>query len=148
MGELPHGCKLTDLPVIPSDGGSVLHFIKRGDSGFVEFGEAYFSKIEQGVTRAWKMHYRMTLNLAVPVGRVLFCLKDLRDDSPTRGLSTKVFLEDETYRRLTVSPRIWFGFMGIGKGMNLICNQADLPHDPKEVVREPFDFIKMDWSIS
>jgi dTDP-4-dehydrorhamnose 3,5-epimerase len=48
---------------------------------------------------------------------------------------------------LTVPPGIWFGFKGISDDLNLICNVANMSHDPNEVMRKDIDEIKMDWSI-
>ena len=60
------------LKQIPTDGGNVMHALKKSDTGFNDFGEVYFSWIEHGVIKAWKYHQRMTLNLIVPVGGVNF----------------------------------------------------------------------------
>ena len=68
---------LTDILVTPlrritTDGGDVMHALKKSDIGYNGFGEVYFSWVEQGAIKAWKCHQRMTLNLVVPVGEVHF----------------------------------------------------------------------------
>ena len=68
--------QVTPLKRIPVDGGDVLHAIKNGDLGYAGFGEAYFSIVELGTIKAWKRHLRMTLNLVVPVGQVIFVFVD------------------------------------------------------------------------
>ena len=43
-----------------------MHGIKKNDTGYVGFGEVYFSYINPKAVKAWKKHNRMTLNLVVP----------------------------------------------------------------------------------
>ena len=140
------GVELTDLSMVMGESGAVHHFMRASDPLFVGFGEVYFSTIDQEAVRAWKMHRRMTLNLVVPIGRVLFNFLDPREDSPSCGESSTFVLSRQPWQRLTVSPGIWFGFKGLEPGTNLICNQADLIHDPGEVMRKPLSAIEADWS--
>ena len=137
----------TDLNIIESESGSVLHALKKTDLGYQEFGEVYFSTVLKDAIKAWKLHQRMVLNLIVPVGRVLFWFIDFRETSSTYNTTCKIILSQKPYFRLTVPPGIWFGFKGISDDLNLICNVADMSHDPNEVMRKDIDEIKMDWSI-
>ena len=141
-----HGVELTDLSMVAGESGAVHHFMRASDPLFVGFGEVYFSTIDREAIRAWKMHRRMTLNLVVPIGRVLFNFLDLREDSPSCGESSTFVLSRQPWQRLTVSPGIWFGFKGLDHGTNLICNQADLIHDHNEVMRKSLNAIEADWS--
>ena len=90
----------------------------------------------------------MTLNLIVPVGSVLFCFVDVRENSSTFNDVYKIILSKHAYFRLTVPPGIWFGFKGISDGLNLICNVADMDHDPNEVLRKNINEIKIDWIVN
>ncbi len=127
------GCKLTPLRILPSEKGAVMHAMHSTDEGFSAFGEAYFSTVKKGVTKGWKRHRRMTLNLVVPVGRIRFLLHDDRTESHTCGQTDEVELSPENYQRLTVPPGVWLAFEGMADGTNLLLNIADLPHDPTEV---------------
>ena len=49
------------------------------------------------------------------------------------------------YSRLTIPPRIWFGFKGLGKPESIIINLANIQHDPKEVLRCEKNRIKFNW---
>ena len=137
----------TDLNIISTDSGSVYHGLKITDKGFKKFGEVYFSSVKKDVIRAWKLHKEMTLNLFVPVGAVQFCFLDVREQSNTFNKGFKLILSQNPYFRLTVPSGIWFGFQGVSEGLNLICNIADLPHDPNEILRKEINEIEMDWSI-
>ena len=138
----------TNLKIMNSDEGYVFHFIKKNDPGYKAFGEVYFSTVNKGSIKAWKLHKRMTLNLVVPVGRVLFQIFDGRKDSKDFNKLQTIVLSQQPYFRLTVPPMFWFGFKGLADGVNLISNQADLEHDPDEVVRRPLDAFEVDWEIS
>ena len=140
------GMKKNNLNIIDSDSGSVMHGLKKSDEGFNKFGEVYFSSIKENSIRGWKLHNKMTLNLMVPIGRVLFCFFDDRDNSFTKNEFYKILLSRDPYIRLTVPPRIWFGFKGIGKSDNIICNVSDIIHDPNEIIRKDLNKINIDWS--
>jgi len=137
----------TELSIIEAESGSVYHGLKNTDKGFNEFGEIYFSSVIKDSIKAWKLHKQMTLNLIVPVGSVLFCFVDVRENSYTFNDVFKIILSQQPYSRLTVPPGIWFGFKGVSDGLNMICNVADIPHDPNEVMRKNIYEINMDWSI-
>lgn len=129
---------LTELKKIKVEGGDVLHGLKKSESSYVNFGEAYFSIINEGCIKAWKKHNKMTLNLVVPIGTIKFVF--LID--PVNGVFQTEEIGENRYMRLTIPPGIWFGFKGIGSGSNLLMNIADIEHDPEEVDRrENLDFI-------
>ena len=137
----------TDLDIIEQDSGSVYHVLKNTDKGFKQFGEIYFSSVKKDIIKAWKLHKEMTLNLTVPVGKIQFCFFDVREQSDTFNEKFKIVLSQNPYIRLTVPPGIWFGFQGVSEGLNLICNVADLPHNPNEMLRKVINDIEMDWSL-
>ena len=90
--------------------------------------------------KAWKQHLRMTMNLVVPIGTVRFVFCDLLNSS---------FREEEigapNYARITVPPKIWFGFQGMSAKSSLVLNVANLPHDPAEVERKMKEEIYFNW---
>jgi dTDP-4-dehydrorhamnose 3,5-epimerase len=145
MDRLIDGVTLTPLRIVQHPDGDILHGLRTDSPGYAGFGEAYFSTVSQGRVKGWKRHRRMTLNLIVPVGEVRFVVHDDRPDSPTRGRTAPVVLSPGDYRRLTVAPMLWVAFQGVGDGLNLVLNVANLPHDPAEADREPLDHIAFDW---
>jgi dTDP-4-dehydrorhamnose 3,5-epimerase len=54
-------------------------------------------------------------------------------------------LSKEYYNRLTVPPRVWVGFQGIGKDTNLLLNIANIPHDDNEVDQVPLKSFDYSW---
>ena len=84
-----NGITISPLKEIEVEGGNVLHALKKSDSSFKDFGEAYFSFVNFGHVKAWKKHSKMTLNLIVPIGEVKFVFIDEPPEvSPGLALST------------------------------------------------------------
>ncbi len=135
----------TPLRIIAHPKGNILHGMKKSDTGFTAFGEAYFSTVIKDEIKAWKKHRSMTLNLIVPEGTVKFVVFDQREDSPTFALFNEFVISKDNYFRLTIPPNVWFGFAGIGSGLNLILNVASIPHDPEEVERKEIKDLKYNW---
>ena len=132
---------VTQLRRVSVSGGDVLHILKESDLEFMGFGEAYFSLVEFNAVKAWKRHIRMTLNLAMPVGRAKFVFID------DGGAIREEVIGENRYARLTVPPGIWFGFQGIYSPTSLLLNIADIPHDPKEVERRELSEFAYNWEM-
>ena len=135
---------ITHLDVIDTPGGKVMHAIKETSAGYMGFGEAYFSWVDEGAIKAWKRHKNMTLNLVVPVGEIKFVLFDDRDASNIRF--QEVILSRDNYCRLTVPPMVWMGFKGLLSKASMLLNIGNIEHDPDEVDRLEIDKINYDWS--
>ena len=132
--------QMTPLKRIPTPGGDVLHALKSTEDAFQGFGEAYFSFVEPGAIKAWKQHLLMTMNLVVPVGSVRFVFHD----SSTLSFREEI-IGESNYQRLTVPPKIWFGFQGVATTPSLLLNLACIPHDPAEVKRKALSEVGFNW---
>lgn len=131
--------KLSQLKQISVVNGDVLHILKSSDRDFNGFGEAYFSFIQEGRIKAWKMHKEMTLNIVVPIGEIRFVLTDLQNGF------REFTIGSNNYARLTIPPGIWFGFQGLGIGNNLLLNLANIVHNPEESLRKEISEINFNW---
>ncbi len=141
MGTLG-GIITTHLSTIPTDGGDVLHGIKKNEETYFGFGEAYFSNIKKGKIKGWKLHKDMTMNLIVPSGTVKFVFFD-----ETFTSHKELTIGRLNYCRVTVPPKIWFAFQGLDNQYpNLVFNFANLQHDPNEVIRKEINEIFYNWS--
>jgi dTDP-4-dehydrorhamnose 3,5-epimerase len=142
MGNLIiNSIKLTSLKKFPKNEGDVYHAMKITDIGFSGFGEAYFSFLEVGCIKAWKLHLSMTLNLVVPIGVVRFvCAETI--NGPFREFHID---SNHNYARLTIPPGIWLGMQNINFEKSIILNLANLIHDEEEVKKIGFDEIEFDW---
>ena len=133
------GVAIHPLRQIPDERGKVMHMLRRDDPCFAEFGEIYFSVVYPGKIKAWHLHIRMTLNYAVPSGRIKLVLYDDRESSPTRGQVQEILTGEDAYQLVTVPPGVWNGFTGLGAATAIVANCATIPHDPDEIVRiDPF----------
>ncbi len=133
--------ELNNLKIIETFGGDVRHFLKSDDNSYNGFGEIYFSFINKGSIKGWKLHTKMTMNLVVPIGEVGFVFFE---DSTS---SFKVYkIGENNYNRLTVPPNIWFGFKGIGLSRNLVVNLSDIIHDPNESKKLNLEKLNFNWN--
>lgn len=145
------GVAIRPLRQIPDERGKIMHMLRRTDSWFEEFGEIYFSMIFPDVVKAWHLHREMTLNYAVVVGAIKLVLYDERNDSATKGQIQELFVSPgEFYCLVTIPPRVWNGFKGLGTEASIVANCATMPHDPDEIVRrDPSDpSIPYDWALN
>ncbi len=136
---------VTNLDVIDTPGGNVMHAMKKTSDGYMGFGEAYFSQVDKGAIKAWKRHKEMTLNLVVPVGEIRFVLFDDREMSNMQF--QEFIISKNNYCRLTLPPMVWMGFQGLSSDGSMLLNIANIEHDPGEVDRLQINDINFDWSI-
>ena len=102
------GLKIVPLKEISDQRGSVLHMLRADSENFKEFGEIYFSEINPGQQKTWKNHLKMTQNLTVPVGRVLFKFYDDRSTSDSCGAKEKIVIgRPDNYCLIIVPPLVF-----------------------------------------
>ena len=134
---------VTKLAIIDTVGGNVMHAIKVSSVGYKSFGEAYFSQVDKGATKAWKRHKEMTLNLIVPVGKIKFVLFDDRNASSAQF--QEIIISKDNYCRLTVPPMLWMGFQGLSDSGSILLNIADVEHSSDEVDKKNIEQIEFNW---
>ena len=123
-----NGVRLTPLATIAGSQGAVMHVMTSAGPGFHGFGEAYFTTVDEGAVKGWKLHEQLVCNLVVPVGAVRFVLYDDREGSASRGQFEEAVLSPDDYRRLTIPNGVWFAFQGRAHGLNLVLNLANIAH--------------------
>ncbi len=132
------GLGIHALGQISDERGTVLHMIRNDSQDFHGFGECYFSEIRPGAVKAWKFHLNQTQNLAVPAGKVRLVVFDDREGSDTRGQLQALELgRPDNYFRVTIPPRLWYGFACVSPELALLANFANIPHDPAESITLP-----------
>ena len=120
--------------------GDIMRILKNKEVKNWNFAEAYFSKIKYNKIKAWKYHLKMSLNLVVPMGRVKFVFYF----NKTKNFKV-IELGEKKYSRISIPPRIWFGFKGLSKKYSLILSLTNLEHNPNEVLRCKKNEIKFNW---
>lgn len=143
------GVKITPLRQILDERGKIMHMLRSDSDVFQDFGEIYFSCVYPGAIKGWHIHKEMTLNYAVPHGKIKLVLFDDRPESETKGELQEIFIGPDNYCLVTIPPLVWNGFKGIGTEMAIVANCSSIPHDPQEIDRmDPFDKrIPYDWGI-
>lgn len=134
--------QITPLNIIDHPKGKILHGMKNDETSFSQFGEAYFSMVNEGQVKGWKKHTVMSLNLIVPLGGIRFYLRDDRKESSTFQKQMKITLSPENYLRLTVPPGYWMAFEGMEK-TNMLLNIASIKHDPNEAEVRDLNFFEL-----
>lgn len=141
------GVLTTALRQIPDERGAVMHMLRVDKAPFSQFGEVYFSCINDRAVKAWRRHQRMTVNLTVVAGAVRIVVFDARPGSRTTGQFEEAVVSPQTnYVLITIPPAIWYGFRGEAPGTSVIANCATLPHDPTEVERLADDDAQIPYS--
>lgn len=136
------GLKVIPLKEISDQNGSVLHMLRADSEHFNKFGEVYFSEINPGKKKTWKNHLKMTQNLTVPMGKVLFKFYDDRSISSSYGAKEKIIIgRPDNYCLIIVPPLIWYCFENVTDKQSLIANCPSMPHDPNELKKDKPEII-------
>ena len=86
------GVIFTPLKIISMTDGDILHGMKISEEGYQGFGEAYFSSVHHNSIKGWKRHFKMVLNMVVPIGKIRFVLFDDRKKSTTFGYFQEIIM--------------------------------------------------------
>ena len=138
------GLIISELKQIHNSKGDILHALKKSDTSYNNFGEAYFSFVKYNQIKGWKKHNKMTMNLIVPIGEIKFVLYDDRDKKSDPKIK-EIIIGQSNYKRLTIPPNIYVSFKGISKNINLVLNVADIEHDPNESINLDLSDIAYEW---
>ena len=143
------GVEIIPKKQIIDERGKIMHMLRSDDENFTNFGEIYFSYTHPNTVKAWHLHKRMTVNYVCVVGKIKLVLFDDREKSKTRGELQEIFLTTENYNLVSVPPGIWNGFKSIENKTSIIANCSDMPHDPDEMLRKPYDdpYFNYNWEI-
>lgn len=146
--ELIKGLSITKLTQIIDERGAVMHFLKANSANLKDFGEVYFSKVNGGIVKGWKLHTKAYQNICVPVGQVKFILFDNRLDSETYGRINEFLLDDSSnYYLLSFPPNLWYSFKSLNSNFSILANLSTEIHDPTESLQMPLDndIIEFRW---
>ena len=130
--------KVSRPKVIKLSQGDVLRVLRKNEVKRWNFAEAYFSKIKFGKVKAWKYHLKMIINIVVPKGKVKFVFYSNKKFK-------SILIGEKNYCRLTIPPKIWFGFKGMSKLESIILSLTNIKHTTKEVLRIKKNKIKFNW---
>ena len=109
--------------------GDVYKIINKKSKNFSGFGELYLSSLNKGISKGWNFHKKMTLNLFVVKGRVMFFLK--RDKKVFR-----INLNEDQNEVLTIKPKVWVKMVNLSLKESKIINFANLVHNKNEIIKK------------
>jgi dTDP-4-dehydrorhamnose 3,5-epimerase len=142
------GVEIKHLTTHPDERGFFREIIRVTDSFFHEgFGQLSHSLMYQGVVKAWHIHPHQIDWWYVPIGALKAALHDLRDGSPTRGVTDELFLGD-VYGApvLKIPAGVAHGCVALAGPTHLFYVTSQV-YDPREEGRIPHDDegIGYDW---
>ncbi len=109
--------------------GDVYKIINKKSKNFSGFGELYLSSLNKGISKGWNFHKKMTLNLFVVKGKVMFFLK--RDKKVFR-----INLNENQNEILTIKPKVWVKMVNLSLKESKIINFANLVHNKNEIIKK------------
>lgn len=128
-----NGLFVTDLHQIVDSRGAVFKFLSSNSVNFKGFGEVYYSKINFGIVKGWKLHNEIFQNFCVPFGKVRIVVFDNRKNSPSFGVIEEFTLDDnDNYKMLSMPPGLWYSFKCESDSFALLSNVIDKPHSQNE----------------
>lgn len=142
------GVVVKDLVTHADGRGFFREIIRASDDFFAEgFGQWSVSEMYTGVIKAWHIHRKQTDWWYVDRGVLRLALHDLRDGSPTKGMTQEFLLGDGHPPRVVKIPP------GVAHGCKCLQGPARLHYitsriyDPDDEGRIPHDDAKIgyDW---
>ncbi|HHW03160.1 MAG TPA: spore coat protein [Thermoanaerobacterales bacterium] len=116
MGELIKGVQIKNLIKHVDDRGFFMEILRDDDNLLKRFGQASMSFTYPGVIKAFHYHKLQDDLWFFPKGNAQVVLHDLREDSPTRGM-TNVFYMGEN------NPILLFIPVGVAHGYRVLGNE-------------------------
>ena len=128
------GIKIIKKKIIKNKKGDILKYISRNDIFFKKFGEVYFKEIKKNKTKGWNCHKKNKCLLLVPYGKVKFHFVDGRKKSKSFNHESKIILNKNKLRILSIPPGIWFSFKSLAK-LSIVANCLENPHSDKGTLK-------------
>jgi dTDP-4-dehydrorhamnose 3,5-epimerase len=151
------GVEIVDLALFGDEGGDFCEVTRFGPDGTLSLLPGYrpaqisYSFMEPGTVKAWHLHRRQDdLWFVPPHDRLLIGLLDVREDSPTHGVSMRLVLGAGKARLLYVPRGVAHGLAnltGRTAGVMYFVNTAFDRECPDEH-RLPHDLLGADfWTV-
>lgn len=142
------GVACKPLKVLSDDRGSFMEVVREDDPFFTRFGQSNFSVTYPGVVKAWHWHRRQDDLWFVVSGMAQVGLHDLRDESPTRGLTQVLYLGDFNRGLLYIPHGVAHGYRVLGPEPMGLIYYTTHTYDPEDELRLAWDdpSIGFDWT--
>lgn len=90
---------------------------------------AYMTTVQPGRIKGWVYHRCQHDRLFVATGRLKLVLHDLRDDSPTRGMTDELCLTDRNRGLVVIPAMVAHAVQNVGDDEALFVNLPTRPYD-------------------
>lgn len=151
MADEIDGVWVKDLTVIPDERGRLQEILRADDDGFRKFGQVYVSTTYPGVVKAWHLHKVQDDNFCCVRGMVKLVLYDSREDSPSRGTVTELFIGEHNPKLVRVPAGVYHGWKCVSQEEAIVVNVPTEPYNREspDEFRAPWDTpdIPYSWDI-
>lgn len=158
------GVEIHRLRLFPDEGGSFCEVIRVEDNQSITFfnekgdqktlegfcvKQMNASLFRPGPIKAWHLHKKQTDVWMIPPGggEILAGLYDLRDDSPTKGVSMRIYLGEYHLAILRIPPGIAHGYRTLGDRSATLLYLIDEHFSPDDELRLKWDALPFDWNL-
>lgn len=150
MAEIIKGVQVKKLIKHVDDRGFFMELLRDDDNLLKKFGQASMSLSYPGVIKAFHYHKLQDDLWFFPKGNAQVVLHDLREDSPTKGLTNVFYMGEHNSILLVIPKGVAHGYRVLGNEPAIITYFTTMsynPQDPDEY-RIPWDdpSIGFDWT--
>lgn len=89
----------------------------------------YSFTIRPGMIKGWGIHKKHEDRYFILFGDIEIVLYDVREDSPTKGLVSKIFLSERRRQLMNIPAGVWHAERNIGIKDSLVINFPTIPYD-------------------
>jgi dTDP-4-dehydrorhamnose 3,5-epimerase len=145
------GVKTKKLKVIPDERGRLMECLRADDDLFVKFGQFYMTTTYPGVVKGWHVHHVQLDNIVCVKGMIKLALYDDRQESPTRGEITELFLGEHNPLLVQVPAGVHHGWKCVSAQEAFIVNAPtevyDYEHPDQDELPYDTPLIPYDWGV-
>lgn len=128
--ELPFGVTFHDLITQVDERGEVCeHYDPRWGWHEAPLVFVYSFTIRPGMIKGWGLHKKHDDRYCILFGDLEVILYDVRPDSPTNGLVSKIVLSERRRRLMNIPANVWHADRNIGSKDALVVNFPTIQYD-------------------
>lgn len=145
-----NGVVLKSVVKYESADGFFAELVKAGEEIFHEIKQTSYSETRPGVIKAFHNHKGYWELWCVVKGKAKIVLADVREGSPTRGMTQTIVTGEDDMKVIAIPPGVAHGYQVLGDTPMGIVYHAGEAYDPsrRQIEEIPYDspLIGYDWS--
>lgn len=150
LRRLPEGVRVRECVTHVDDRGTVCEiFDPRWNWHPDPVVFVYTFTIRPGKIKGWGLHRKHEDRYFIVAGDMELVLYDERDDSPTRGLVSKLYMSGQRRTLVNIPPGVWHANRNVGSGDVVVVNLPTIPyqHENPDKYRLPLDNDRIPYSF-